>query len=161
MVLKWTTTPGAGLTTGAINVLKMSILAAGRRSGAYSCSVRTRFGGLSFDQGKVRYRTSWPYPACSGRDLGLTTRWNSSSGRSSLTISGIVRVQPQWAPEGWAGLSVSRLMATRIGCPRTGRARDRTGWAPTGGPRRSRSLQGSEPVAEHRLDHGQGEPALV
>ena len=53
-------------------------------------------------------------PGGVGRDLGLTSRWNSSSSVSLLAISGMIRVQNQWAPDGLAGSSVSRLIATRI-----------------------------------------------
>jgi hypothetical protein len=53
MVLKCATRDGAGFTSGAIRVLKMSIRDRGRRTGEYSCSPRTRRGGLSFDHGNV------------------------------------------------------------------------------------------------------------
>src|SRR5262252_10743657 len=48
------------------------------------------------------------------RDLGLTSRCSSSPGSSLMAISGITRVQNQWAPDGFDGSSVSRLIATRI-----------------------------------------------
>src|SRR5215510_166574 len=49
-----------------------------------------------------------------GRDFGLTSKWNSSPSVRRLAISGITRVQNQWAPDGLAGSSVRRLIATRI-----------------------------------------------
>src|SRR6202044_3546538 len=48
------------------------------------------------------------------RDFGLTSRCSSSPVSSRLAISGITRVQNQWAPEGWSGFSVRRLIATRM-----------------------------------------------
>src|SRR5580698_5199382 len=40
-------------------------------------------------------------------------RWSSSPGSSRLAISGTIRVQHQWAPEGCVGSSVSRFRAMR------------------------------------------------
>src|SRR5919204_1044493 len=49
-----------------------------------------------------------------GRDRGLSNKWNSSPSVRRPAISGITRVQNQWAPEGLAGSSVRRLIATRM-----------------------------------------------
>src|SRR5215471_1459384 len=48
------------------------------------------------------------------RDFGLTSRCSSSLYSSRLAISGTTLVQHQWAPEGAAGFSVKRLIATRM-----------------------------------------------
>src|SRR5688572_18477145 len=78
------------------------------------------------------YRTCGPYPACSSRIFGLTTRWSSSSSASRGTISVMTCFQNQWAPDGVRGSSVRRLIATRM---------------------RSEHLPGDVGVAHERLPH--------
>ena len=52
-VLKCATRAGAGLTIGAMRVLKTSIPERGSRSGVYACSLNVRRVRRSFDHGKV------------------------------------------------------------------------------------------------------------
>ena len=114
MVFMWMTSDHDGFTTGAISVLK-HVDAAQRQPQRrvevlaerpqLAPLVRPRVG----DVGDVLARSPGASAATSGSPAGAVPRRSEP-----LAISGMIRVQNQWAPDGAAGSSVRRLIATRM-----------------------------------------------